>query len=363
MKIAYCIHSLRLFGGIERVMTIKANYLADVFGYEVHIITAKQKGEKPHFKLSDKIKLHDIGISEKVFLSVYGRKLDKVLCDIRPDICISVGGNDIYYLPKCTDGSHKIAEFHFSHEKYRIKYGGNFIGDLYAGFRTRRLERIASRLDRFIVLTESDRDDWKKVVPGVVSIYNPLTFKTDEIAPLVARRCIAIGRLEPQKNFRDLIITWSKVAPSHPDWTLDIYGKGHQHDALEALINGMGLAGKVMLKGSSNNIIHELLSSSCLVMTSIYEGFPMVLLEALETGLPMVSYNCPKGPSEIISDNKSGFLVKVGDTDSMAEKIIRLMDDENLRKSFGKEARASSSRFQFDAIMREWKRLFEEIVS
>ena len=90
MRIAYCIHSLHLFGGIERVLSIKANYLADVYGYDIHIITADLKGRAPHFALSDKIKLHDVGVSEKFMLHVYGRRLNRILCEIRPDICVSV---------------------------------------------------------------------------------------------------------------------------------------------------------------------------------------------------------------------------------------------------------------------------------
>lgn len=107
MKIAYCIHSLHLFGGIERVLSIKANYLADVYGYDIHIITADQKERPVHFHLSDRITLHDVGTSEKFMLHTYGRKLNRILCEIRPDICVSVGGRDIFCLPDCTDGSIK----------------------------------------------------------------------------------------------------------------------------------------------------------------------------------------------------------------------------------------------------------------
>ena len=363
MRIAYCIHSLHLFGGMERVLTLKANYLADVYGYDIHIITADLKGREPHFALSSKITLHDVGISEKFRLKAYGRRLDRILRFIKPDICVSVGGNDIFCLPACTDGSIKVSEFHFSHEKYFIKYGGSFFGDLYARFRTRKIEKAAARLDKFIVLTKSDRKDWERAVPGVTSIYNPLTFKSDKVAALQNRKCLAIGRLEPQKNFSDLVKAWSEVARAYPDWTLEIYGNGHLRGMLEKQIHAAGLDGKVMLMGSSNDIRGRMLDSSCLVMSSAYEGFPMVLLEAVETGLPMVSYDCPKGPSEIIIDGESGYLVSTGDTAALAEKTCRIIGNEELRLRFGRRAKESAAQFSIDLIMKQWKDLFEGLVT
>ncbi len=362
MRIAYCIHSLHLFGGIERVLSIKANYLADVYSYDIHIITADLKGRRPHFRLSDKITLHDVGISEKFRVNAYGRGLDRILNEIRPDICVSLGGNDIFCLPDCTDGSIKVSEFHFSHDKYFIKYGGSFFGDLYARFRTSRLEKAAARLSRFIVLTKSDRKDWEKVVPNVTSIYNPLTFKSDRVAELQNRRCIAIGRLEPQKNFKDLVTAWVDVDKRFPDWRLEIYGKGHQEKALRKQIDQNGLTGKVLLMGSSDDIRGKMLESSCLVMSSAYEGFPMVLLEAVETGLPMVSYDCPKGPSEIIIDGESGFLVRPGDTAALSRRICDVIGDGELRKRFGVRAKRSSAEFSIELIMSQWKELFEGLV-
>lgn len=363
MKIAYCIHSLHLFGGIERVLTIKANYLADVFGYEVHIITADLRGREPHFRLSEKITLHDAGVSEKFRKMAYRRRLDSILCAIRPDICISVGGEEAFCLPACTDGSIKVSEFHFSHEKYYMKYGGSYLGNLYARLRTRRIEKLAGKLDKFIVLTESDRKAWEKVVPNVTSIYNPLTFKSEKAAPLDSHICIAIGRLEPQKNFGDLVRAWKEVAERFPDWELDIYGTGRQKEMLSSKIHESGLDGAVRLMGNSGDIKGKMLESSCLVMSSAYEGFPMVLLEASETGLPMVSYDCPKGPSEVIIDGESGYLVKPGDTHALAERICDVLANPQLRKEFGRKARESASRFSLDRIMEQWKELFETLAA
>lgn len=363
MKIAYCIHSLHLAGGMERVLSIKASYLADVYGYEVHIITADLGSRKPHFPLSGKIRLHDVGISEKFRINAYGRGLDRILCDIRPDICISTGGNDIFCLPDCTDGSIKISEYHFSHEKYIVKYGGSPLGNAYARFRTKRLEKAAARLSKFVVLTKADKADWEKVVPGTESIYNPLTFKSEKTAELQNRKCIAAGRLVSQKNFGDMIEAWRTVAASYPDWTLEIYGNGKQREALEKQIHGSGLDGKVKLMGNSSAIREHMLESSCLIMSSRYEGFPMVLLEAVETGLPMVSYDCPKGPAEIISDGENGYLVPHGNTEALAARICDVIGDDGLRRRFGAKSKETAAKFSIDSIMAQWKKLFESLVS
>lgn len=363
MRIAYCIHSLHLFGGVERVLALKADYLARVCGHEVHIITANLKGRKPRFVPDPSIRLTDLGVNENLFPRRYARRLDAELRRIRPDITVSVGGRGMEVLSRCTDGSRKVAEYHFSHEKFRMKYGGSAIGRLYASWRTRRVEKAAAGLDAFVVLTESDRGDWEKSVPGVVAISNPVTFTSAERSPLERKRAVAVGRLVSQKNFADAVSAWKAVAVSHPGWTLDIYGEGSLRKELGKKIQDSGLSGKVRLMGASENIHKELLDSSFLLMTSRYEGFPMVLLEAAECGLPMVSYDCPKGPAEIIRNGVNGFLVPAGDVRALSEAAARLADDPSLLRSMGEEARKTASAYGIETIMAKWNALFTGLLS
>mgnify|MGYP001179326404 FL=1 len=359
MRLAYCIHALNLSGGIERVLTTKANYLADVMGYEIHIITARQKGRKEFFPLSGKIIRHDLDANDRMFLIKYRKRLDALLAKIRPDITVTVCDNSLYALTRCTDGSVKIGEFHFSHEKFLMKYGTNAIGKLYASFRTRKLENAVRKLDRFVVLTKADKNDWRKVTPEVEQIYNPLPFVSDEVSHLDEKRCIAAGRLESQKNFKDLITAWKTVDARHPDWKLSVYGDGSQKESLQDQIDSMGLKGKVTLKGRTNDVRKELLGSSCLVMSSRFEGFPMILLEALATGLPIVSYDCPKGPSEIVTIGANGYLAKVGDTGTLAQGICSVIANEELRKRFGAESKRRSENFTLEKTMEKWDALFK----
>lgn len=360
MRLAYCIHALNLSGGIERVLTTKANYLADVLGYEVHVITARQKGRKEAFKLSEKIVRHDLDTNDRVFLTMYRKKLGALLEKIRPDITASVCDNSLYAVTKCSDGSAKIGEFHFSREKFMVKYGAGAFGRLYASLRTSRLERAVRRLDRFVVLTKADKEDWTDVRQDVDQIYNPLPFVSEEASPLTRKRCIAAGRLEAQKNFGDLVEAWKTVASRHPDWKLSIYGEGSQRESLQKRIDDSGLADKVILEGRTENIRKELLDSSCLVMSSRFEGFPMILLEALATGLPIISYDCPKGPSEIVTIGANGYLSQVGDTTTLAQGICSVISDEELRRRFGAESRKRSENFTLEKTMLKWDFLFKE---
>lgn len=345
------------------MLTTKANYLADVLGYEVHIITARQKGRPEFFRLSGRIVHHDLDANDRMFLFKYRKRLDALLCKIRPDITVTVCDNGLYALTKCTDGSVKIGEYHFSHEKFLMKYGTNAFGKLYASFRTRRLEKAVRKLDRFVVLTKADKKDWQKVTPEVEQIYNPLPFVSDEVSSLDEKRCIAAGRLENQKNFKDLVTAWKIVDARHPDWMLSIYGDGSQKESLQAQIESMGLKGKVTLEGRTNNVRKELLGSSCLVMSSRYEGFPMILLEALTAGLPIVSYDCPKGPSEIVTIGANGYLAKVGDTATLAQGICSVIADEELRKRFGDESKRRSENFTLEKTMEKWDNLFKSCQS
>ena len=222
MILAYCIHSLHSSGGMERVLSLKASSLADMPGYEVHIITARLKGRKPFFSLSEKVTLHDLGVSDHGAGRKFRRSLENCLKTIGADICISLCGGDVHVLGDLDDGSRKIAEYHFSHDKFFLKYGSNVLGRAYARLRTRKLERSLAKLDALVVLTEEDCKVWSRLLGNVHQIYNPLTFKSEKRAELTSKRFIAAGRLEYQKNYPDMIRAWAIVAKRYPDWKLDI---------------------------------------------------------------------------------------------------------------------------------------------
>lgn len=216
------------------------------------------------------------------------------------------------------------------------------------------------KYDRIVVLTEEDKESNWKGNPKVVVIPNPVNVKRGICSKLDAKRVIAVGRLVPQKNFASLINSFGKVSLKHPDWRLDIYGEGPEREMLQRQISELSLDGKIRLNGNSQRILGEMVESSILAMTSHFEGFGVVLIEAMSVGLPVVSYACPCGPKDIITDGIDGFLIPPGNEEVLAERICELIEDESKRESMGKAALASVGRFDIDRIVLLWMDLFRK---
>lgn len=358
MKLVYLIHSLCNAGGVERVLTAKANFLVDHYGYDITIITAKQRGLPPYFALNPSVRLIDLDVNfySRIRLPRYMKRLEAVLMSLKCDICCSLTNYEIYGLSKIKDGSVKIAEYHFSHDRWFLEKGRH---SLKAAVRVRRLENAIRKVDKFVVLTRADAETWKRIRPDVKQIYNPCTYKIGHAA-LDAKEFIATGRLCRQKNYRPMIQAWRMVADKHPDWKLRIFGRGGELDELLQLISGLGLQDKVTIEKPVKDIREVMLKSSGLLMTSRYEGFPMVMLEALSQGLPLVSFNCECGPSEIIEEGVNGYLVNPDDTVTFADRINFLIENPGARKEMGAASSRLAEQFSEESIIARWHQLFSE---
>ena len=315
--------------------------------------------------------------SERLKGSVRER-LSRVVEMLDPDVCVSLCGPEVRILPAVAGGRPCVAEYHFSHDKFYRKYGGIFMYP-YAWLRTHMLERAVSEYDCMVTLTEHDLPIWKRHCRRVERIFNPVTTPPGQVSRLAEKRMIAVGRLEDQKNFKDLVSAWSIVAERCPDWRLEIFGEGKLEHALRSQIARLGLTGSVILRGVVKDIASEYSNSSALLMTSLHEGFPLALVEASSFGLPLISYDCPTGPSEIIVDagagggvgnvpeatldqaagnTPNGYLVPVGDVRTLADRICRIASDDNLRLRLGAASKASSRRFTPETIISAWEHLF-----
>ncbi len=373
MKVIYCIAGLRHSGGMERVLTNKANYLVEL-GVQVLVVTTDQYGENNFFALSPKVRTVDLGINYeenngKSFwnklvqypfkLYAHKKKLFKLLQQEKPDIVISMFCNDVSFLWKIKDGSKKVLEIHFSRYK-RLQYGRTGIWRLADKLRSWMDLRTVSRYDRFVVLTKEDAGYWGNL-PNIEVIANARTFSPESSAPLYNKRVIAAGRYDYQKGFEDLIAAWAIVAKMHPNWKLDIFGNGQLEKTLNNQINKAGLRECVSLKPPVPHIGEELLQSSIFAMSSRYEGLPMVLLEAQAYGLPVVSYACKCGPRDVITHGVDGFLVPEGNIPELANKLIQLIEDPDRRKQMGNSAKENSNQFSEEKIMKQWLDLFGEL--
>ena len=379
LKIVYCTPALYMAGGVERVLTLKANYFAEHFGYDITIILTEGKDKPLFYPLSKRIKIVNLDVNFEelwtcsfvkkvsVYLSkqrIFKKRLTAELMRIRPDITVSLLRREINFINDIKDGSKKIGELHVNRANYRNFEEGdvNFIKNLFAKFWMCSLVSHLKRLDKFIVLTEEDKASWTEL-SNVEVIPDPLAFDIAEVSPMKAKRVIAVGRYVYQKGFDLLLQAWAKIEKQFPDWELAIYGMGDR-SPYDNLAKQLGVdMNRCHLNGSTQNIRKEYLESSLFVFSSRFEGFGMVLIEAMACGLPVVSFDCPCGPKDIVSHDEDGLLVPSGDIDKLANAMSQLMDSYELRHQMAKNAICNVRRFQIDEIADRWQLLFEDVLN
>ena len=357
MKLFYLANTIYSPAGMERVLITKANLLATRYGYEVVIVTNHQKGRYSFFPVDPKVRLIDLDVNTHLAWNMprYLRRLEALVRDEKPDIVDSLCVSELPYILKLK-GLCKVlmAEFHFSHETLRIKGQHR---------KLRTLEKTVGGLDCFVVLTREDQEAWSPYCGKLEQIYNPADFIPGELAPLEAKRCISGGRFEKQKNYDDMVRVWKKVHARHPDWMLELFGNGKKKARTEALIRREGLEGSILVHPATPHFKKEMMASSMYLMTSLYEGFPMVLVETAAIGLPCVCMACPCGPAEFIEDGVNGMLAALGDIDGMADKICTLIGQPELRRSMGREIHRKAGEFTTERIMGQWDRLFRRLTA
>ncbi|NWK53048.1 glycosyltransferase family 4 protein [Acinetobacter sp. SwsAc5] len=385
MNILYLIPSLSNSGGMERVLTDKVNYLIKLGNYSITILTTDMKAtESPFYELDVNIKVINLEIffdsifnlpllkkrkESKVLLEMYERKLSKYILDNQVDICISMGAKELEFFSKLDVPVVKIFESHFNptvrSSFIAVHKGSSLFWRILGKYRDWQYLQQTKNLDQVVVLTKNAQIEWKKTHNNVCLINNPSPFVTisDKIDFTEYKRAIAIGRLEDQKGFDLLIESWRNVYSKYPNWKLDIFGEGSKKNLLQKKINENNLDQVITLKGTTRNVQQELLTSDFYVMSSRYEGLPMVLLESISNGLPIVSFDCPTGPAEIIENNDCGILVLNGNINDLSEKIISVIENVDLRKKMSTIAIEKSKKYSIELIMRQWEQLFTEMLS
>lgn len=378
MKIVYCLNSISHMGGIAVVTIVKANALADIDGNEVWVCVSDYEANELSSRLSPKVKLIDLDIDYyaddwksrwHVWKGIvvkrreHKRRLRKVLNEINPDIVVSVGQSEKYMISSIKGRWASIRELHYLTD-YRRYVSTGLWG---------RISSIASDIydfkwkikgyDRIVLLTDEDRRrNWPKA-DNVTVIPNPLTLSPRAVSSLEQKRIISAGRLEAQKNYASLIRAFVAVSERHPDWTLEIYGDGSQRAMLQRLIDDSGLSGKAFLRMPVLSIDEKMAEASCFVLTSRFEGFVLVLMEAMSCGLPVVSYDCPCSPKEIVTDGVDGFLVETGNEEMLAERICTLIENPERRAAMGMAAVKKSGNYRLDRIIPLWMKLFESLAA
>ena len=378
MKIAYIYTALTSMGGVDRVISKKANYFADECGYEVYIITDSQAGNPPIFPLSSKVKHIDLDIDfDKQYhhgllirayyyfwlIYLYKKKLTKILKEIQADFVLTTLGRDMDFLPKIKDGSIKIGESHIAKpftRNFHLMEQRGFPYKQIAHYWRKKQENSVRQLHALVVLTTHDAESWKSIKCAEI-IPNPAPFSPQQYSTCTAKQIISVGRLNEQKGYERLIDAWAIVNMKHPDWHLTIYGEGEQKKKLKQFIKEKHLEATFHICQPTQEIMNKYIESSIYVMSSHFEGLPMVLIEAKTCGLPCISFDCPHGPSEIIKHGDDGLLIENGNIKKLANAIIYLIEHEDIRINMGKRARLNSKFYASEQIMKKWIELFTKL--
>lgn len=374
MKILYQIHSTYNPGGMERVLLNKVRYLVEEKGWDVTVVTTDQHGRSSFYPFPDGVKMIDLGVNysddngrpfvQKLTGYIrrrqeHKKRLKALLEKERPDIVDCFYPGECSFVPGLKDGSRKVMELHQS-KLFHHQYNRSGLMGLADKARALMDERLVRKFDRFVVLTQEDMQMWGEM-PGIRVIPNAASFIAEKYSDCSQKRVIAVGRLDYQKSFDRLIQVWEKVHQQMPEWRLDIFGQGEWKDMLQRMIDERGLEASVNLNAPTKDIGKEYSESSMIVMSSHYEGFPMVMIEAMACGLPAVCFDFKCGPRDIIIEGENGLIVPDGDIDGLAEAMVRLMRDDDLRKRMGENAKKVVEKYSEDRVMGLWVNLYEGI--
>lgn len=374
-KIVYIVGGLLRPDGMTSVLSRKVNYLAEHTDYQIFVVLTEQAGKPFYYPLSPKIEyvnfdinfdeLDTMPIGNKLFCYIkkqrlYRKKMNEYLCTIKPDITVSAMRREINFINDIPDSSKKIGEIHFNKSNYREfnkRYFPKSVNRLITKIWRKKLITEIKKLSQFVVLSHEDREAWSEL-DNVIVIPNPLSFYPSNQSNCREKRVIAVGRYTYQKGFDMLIDAWKQVAQRHIDWKLDIYGSG-DNETFQSLANLNSLKESVICHSAVKDIYEKYIESSIFVLSSRYEGFGLVLAEAMSCGIPAVTFTCPCGPKDIVTNKVDGLWVEPNNVEELADKICYLIEHEDERIKMGSAAIISSQRFREDTIMKQWIELFD----
>lgn len=364
MKLLYITNGITGSGGLERVLSVKASALAEDHGYEVVIATLNEVNHQPFYEFSPKVKLatfHAKGNPLHYALR-YRKSIKELVRSVNPDV-ISVCDDGLkgFSIPRILGKKIPVIyERHVSAEVLLNRQYKSSLGKWKTLCAFHVMRWLSKDFQRFVVLTEGNLQEWPKEAKRQV-IPNPLPFYPQESSSLHPKKVIAVGKQSYQKAYDLLLPIW-KHTKNREGWELHIYGKPDRGLKLEELKEELGLGDSVFFHPAVSDIQKAYLNASTFVLTSRYEGFGMVIIEAMSCGLPVLSFDCPHGPADIIADGKDGFLIENGNIENFAQKLALLINDFELRKEMGEKGRESVKRFLPENIIKLWDSLFKDLV-
>ncbi|WP_394760354.1 glycosyltransferase family 4 protein [Flavobacterium sp.] len=365
MRILYITPKISGSGGVARVLSIKTNYFSEKFKIDVHILTQNEENISLFYDFTNKTRFHYIKLTGNRFqyLFQYIKGLNKCINQIKPDIIIVCdNGLKGYFVPWLLQT--KIPILFESHGSRYIEEKQNS-EKLFAQILFKLkfyLKKIGIKsYDKVILLSNESKKEWN--LKNVQVIPNPNWFSSNIKSKLDNKKAISVSRYSYEKGIDRLLLIWQKVTETHPDWILDIYGEYDSNSNYVSLAKQLQIDNKVNFKNPVKDIQEKYQESSIYLMTSRSEGFPMVLLEAMSFGLPVVAYDCPIGPRAIITNNTTGFLINDGDEQAFANKVSELIENIELRKRIGANAKEAMTEYTIENVMEKWQQLFNSLIS
>ena len=375
IHILYIYSEISIKGGTDKVLVEKANWLVN-HGYEVTIVTESQMGRSLSFEIDNHVRHIDMGLdfnkqysqtplkrlyTYSFLMREYRKRLKQVVHVLHPDIVITAMGRSLSLLSKIDYTGVKVGEAHTTKTHLRSLHLMEQRGLLFkalAKYMRWNMCRYVSKLDALVLLTLKDAEDWKNVTK-TYAIPNPISFYPEHSAELKNKQVIMVGRYNDAKGYDYLIPAWEIVHHRHPDWILNVYGSGELHNQVVSWIDERKLDESIFLHEPTDNIENKYLESSICVLSSRYEGFSLVIIESMACGVPVVSFDCPYGPRNIIKDGEDGILVDYLSISNLANGICKLIEKENLRRQMGRNARRNVLRFSKDKVLSMWDELFK----
>lgn len=358
MKIVYITNDAFGQGGVARVLSVKTAVLAQKYGHQVVIISSSFF-DTTFYTFDPLISIKPLPFPPKIGVEslFYFKKLKKEIKLLNPDVVVICDNGIKGYLMCFLDLNTPIVfECHSidiipvldrSKHHLSIKH-----------FLLKKLVNVAiKRVNKLVVLSQAQADFLG--FKNVVIVPNPVwSSPMAKEAPLNSNKVIAVGRLIESKGYERMIRIWKKIYEIYPNWTLDIYGDGNQKNHLTDVVSKYKLNGVVSFKESDANIGKAFFQHAFMLHASYYESFSLAIMEAMSFGLPVIAFDCPVGPRNVINNNNDGFLINDFDDEAFVAKIKLLINNVSLRQDMGAKAYENIKRFDLDATMDRWNVLF-----
>ena len=372
MRLIYVTDAFAVWGGMERVLADKMNILVGQYGWEVILLTTNQGKHPLTYGLNLNVRHVDMGVrlhqeyqfrgfrkllKRRELKQILKTRLKRAIENLNPDVIVCVKLDFVPVLVDLKGDIPLIVESHtLCHSEKMDEVG--MLRRLYIG----SLKRSIRKADTVVALTEGDAKDWKAYNDNVHVIQNIVTLNESGFyTSFKQKSVIYVGRFSKQKDIDSLLRIWAIIHQQYPDWRLDIYGEGELKEHYLSIIHKMNA--NINVYEPTADIMEVYREHSILLLTSKYEPFGLVLPEAMSCGLPVVAFDCPYGPADIITDEVDGYLIEDRDVELFAQRVGQLISDYDLRVQMGKAGIASSKRYQASCIIPQWIQLFEQLTS